>query len=740
MATLILIAGGILLVAAMASVLSPEGDAPEEPKAKADGSPFEREPLLTRIAILVALATATVLVVDYLFKLKVARTVPPAELGQFFARFYTGLNALSIVVQLGVAGWLVRRVGVAAALGFTPFLLLSFASLTLFSGGALLAVLALKATDGGLRHSIHRVSTELLYLPVPASMRDRAKPFIDGAVARSSQAIVAGALLGLTMIGLGSGRTIGMVLIGLAAAWLAVAVSMRKPYLALFRRSLATGAIDEGVTELDLASAEVLVERMASAEPFDVIAAMNVLAGKERSRLIPALVLHHDDEQVLARALEIFADSDRTDWIPLGERLVRHGSERVRSAAIRALATHGATPVLEEVANDASPRVRAYAVACMAAKSELDMTLDPRVRALLEGDSIESRIGLLTAVSDIGAPASTRNLLRMLTEDPRVESSTELVSALASAIGRSRDASFVSWLVGHVEKSAGRSAIRAALCALGEPAFEAVVSALEDTKNPRRLRVHLPRTLSRFATRRAAEVLVDRVTHDPDGLVRYKSMRGLGRLVADHPELRPKQRVIESLLHRNVLEHLRLLTLRVHVAPRDERDADEPTTRLLAGLLDDKMEQSLERAFRVLKIGYPEEDLHGVHTAALGKDKRQRANAAEFLDTLLAGPDHVASRTALRVVLDDLPAPERAERAARVLPNPPPRTREEALEALLDDADLMVATLATEYALRHGDVALVAAAGAARSQRPALVQSACRFFLKEQAAREPRHA
>jgi hypothetical protein len=178
----------------------------------------------------------------------------------------------------------------------------------------------------------------------------------------------------------------------------------------------------------------------------------------------------------------------------------------------------------------------------------------------------------------------------------------------------------------------------------------------------------------------------------------------------------------------------------VHVAPRDERDAEEPTTRLLAGLLDDKMEQSLERAFRVLKIGYPEEDLHGVHTAALGKDKRKRANAAEFLDTLLAGPDHVSSRTALRVGLDDLPAAVRAERAARVLPTAPPRTREQALQALLVDADLMVATLATEYALRHGDVALVEAAGEARSQRPALVESACRFFLKEQATREPRHA
>jgi len=49
--------------------------------------------------------------------------------------------------------------------------------------------------DGSLRHSIHRITTELVYLPLPHGARERAKPFIDGVLARGAQAVTAGTLL-----------------------------------------------------------------------------------------------------------------------------------------------------------------------------------------------------------------------------------------------------------------------------------------------------------------------------------------------------------------------------------------------------------------------------------------------------------------------------------------------------------------------------------------------------------------
>jgi AAA family ATP:ADP antiporter len=698
-------------------------------------SVFRDEPFLRHIGLLVVLSTAALLVLDYLFKLRVARAIPAADLGHFFARFYTGLNALSIVVQLFFGAALIRRLGVAGAVGFTPFILLLGGVGTLVSGGAILAVLAAKAADGGLRYSLHRVSSELLYLPVSAEARERAKPLLDGAVARGTQALTALSLLGLVALGLGTGRFVTLLLALLTAAWLTVAMMVRKPYLALFRRALASGAIASEAGEgLDLNSAEVLIERLASLDPTQVVAAMEVLDGRRRAGLIPALVLYHTEESVLKRALEIFTDGDRTDWIPLGQRLLRHEREAVRDAALRALVTHGAIAAVEQVAEDWSPRSRAYAAVCLAARDEsLDLSRDARVAKLLAEDDTAVRAGILAAIADIGAPPSTLPLLAQFTGDPLVARSEELAALLAAAIAKSGDVRRIPWLVGRLERGDARVAIRTALVALGPRAYEAVAAALVDETLPRRLRAHLPHALASFGTQRAADLLLSRLATDRDGLVRYKALRSLARLTADRREIRVSRRKIEALAYRNLVEHLRLLSLHAFV----DEEPDEPTSRLLRGLLEDKLRQSLERVFRLLKIAHRDEDIHRVHLAALGADKRQRANAAEFLDTLLARRDQREMHHALRIVIDDLPEQERVERAAFALPLPP-RSRAEAITALIGDADLAVATLATEYAVRHGDHALVEAAQRARSADPRLMASGLRYFAIPKV--EVRHA
>src|SRR5262249_4631413 len=73
---------------------------------------FRGGPFLARIAILVCLSPAALLVVDSLFKWTVAHAVAPENLGRFFARYYTVLNGLALLAQLFVGGAIVRRLGV----------------------------------------------------------------------------------------------------------------------------------------------------------------------------------------------------------------------------------------------------------------------------------------------------------------------------------------------------------------------------------------------------------------------------------------------------------------------------------------------------------------------------------------------------------------------------------------------------------------------------------------------------
>jgi hypothetical protein len=137
--------------------------------------------------------------------------------------------------------------------------------------------------------------------------------------------------------------------------------------------------------------------------------------------------------------------------------------------------------------------------------------------------------------------------------------------------------------------------------------------------------------------------------------------------------------------------------------------------------------QSLERAFRLLKIAHKREDIHRVHTAALSLDRRVRSNAGEFLDTLLWGRARRDLRELFRLVVDDLEPAERVKRAAPHLGSIP-RDRDQALAALIEDRDEAVAMLSSYYALTLGAESLRASVERARRDRPSLDTLLQRFL------------
>ena len=72
---------------------------------------------------------------------------------------------------------------------------------------------------------------------------------------------------------------------------------------------------------------------------------------------------------------------------------------------------------------------------------------------------------------------------------------------------------------------------RDALEELGTAAIEALRAALGDASTPHKVRVHIPRTLSRFAVPRVVEILLEQQSREQDGLVRFKIIRALDQPV-----------------------------------------------------------------------------------------------------------------------------------------------------------------------------------------------------------------
>ena len=717
----ILIVTSMLLTTVPVDEIPPTTEATPTTRAPSMLALFRAQPYLLRLAGLIALSTATLLTTDYLFKSVARAAHSPDELGSFFATYYAILNSAALLVQLFVAGVIVRRAGVIAAFCVLPMLLLVGGIGTVLVGGAMLAVLLTKGAEGSLRHSLHRIASELLWMPLPDDVRTQSKVVVDTVFVRGAQALTAGGLLLLATFDLDRPVVLGALIVALCLVWVVFAMGLRTSYLGLFRSALhrATPESQQTRLELDIRSVEVVVEALSSREPDRAIAAIDLLVAGKRHRLIPALILYHESEAVLERALPAVASSDRRDWIPLAERLLEHDSIEVRIAALRALAGAGVTSAIEVRLLDVRPRVRAHAAFWLAETSEHPPFEEPGVRQILDmtdDAGADAKIGLLEAIQGSGGPEWGDVILALYeTDHPRIN------EAAVGAMAQVHDERFIPLLIDRLRYRTYRAEVRDAIVTLGEPALDALVEALRDeTTNVRVLR-HIPRTISRFGTQRAADILTGLLTDETPGRIRYKVLRGLGRLVEEHP-VKVDRRLLERRIESNLVEYLRMSAFVVPLStPLDERSANARAGRaMLVELLENKAEQALERAFRLLQIVHRNEDIRSVSYAVRSTDRRVRAQALEYLDALTLDAQVPSTRELLRLVADDLPMSDRIVRAAPFVRGAPTNEKQ-ALARLLRDSDTALANLAGYHALQLGLDDLRADVIEATRERPMLV-------------------
>ncbi|HEX2874900.1 MAG TPA: hypothetical protein VHP33_26800 [Polyangiaceae bacterium] len=675
--------------------------------AKLQGDPF-----LLRLAVMAVLSIAVSVVIDYLYKAKVSRTIPPEQLGAFFARYQLVLSLGSLLLQVVITGPVVQRIGVVG-LALTGPLLLTF-------GGTLTAVLAapfwlvvvLKGTDTSLRNSLGRVAAELLWAPV--EQQARARGFVDLIVTRVAQATAGGVLLAATMQREYRPGHLAASAAILACLWLLVGVGIRKPYIALFRRALTRGSVEREfmLAELDLTSVETLVEALARPQPSEVIAAMNVLSERKRARLIPALILLHSDEGVLLRALELFGPSGRKDWYSLGERQFESGTPRVQQAVVRAFALAGETEVLRRLSQQGSPNVRTFAALYLAQLEGETMSGDPLGWELFRNDDAEHtlKLAFIEALAAHPTPDAPRLLLRFA----RLPA---LAGAVTTALEVAGDESSIDFLIGRLKWADDRLSARRALLRLGQPALDALARALYDEQQDRRVRIHVPRSIAAFLNKEALALLLKVVVEHDNGLVRYKALRGLEQLALE-TTLRIDPGPLFHEVTRNALEYLRLFSAGLALR-QDARAAAQLETQLVLELLADKIEQSRDRLARVLQVLHRGDDIPAIFAALVSSDRRRRGRAVEFLDALIRGFDRSSDEAAvlLRLVVDDLPDELRAERASELVGAfTDART---ALNALARDADEVVSSLSSRALTRLGSLPPPAPPLSILTERPA---------------------
>lgn len=683
---LVLVGAAVFGAAAAVPMLMRTPPAAEQPRRERTSRPATQpvatrvivdHPYLRRLFALVLLGTLTVTTTDFVFKSAVAASVAPEQLGEFFARYYAGLNALALVVQVLFASWLLRVAGVNRTLLVLPVLLLGGAAAFAIAP-TLLVALVLKGSDGSLRHSVNRTGMELLYVPLSTEVRHRLKAMMDSVGQRGGQALASLAILGAVAIGAGP-RELAIAIGALALLWGITLMGIQRHYLELFRQHLRAGTIEPrmDLPELDLHTLETLVVGLNSDNDAEVVSALDMFREHGKARLIPALILYHPSSDVVRRALELLVESGRTDWVSIARRLLERDDDELRAAALRAInAVAPDERLLRLLADDASARVRASAAVCLYA---LGMeTDDGPLRELARDGSPEARHALARAIRYIPPHDGFATVLIELgrSRGPDVQSEVARAIALAPHL------KYLPTLLAMLGVRRARAAAREAIAAIGAPALDFLDGALSDPELPLQQRRHLPRTISRFGSEKAAAVLVRHLTDERDGMTRFKILRGLGRMVTDDPRLRIDRDAIRTAAHDTLRRVIELLAWRVHMEREldDEPELRTPGAGLLLSLMREKQLKATERLFRLLDLLRPRENFQLIYHGLFGGDAKARASAGELLEHSV----DAELRAPVLALVDDVPDPVKLARAAPFA-DPPAIGYRVRLRALLDD-------------------------------------------------------
>ncbi len=233
---LLVCAGFLLAIAWIARIVARHSDpAPAAAQGKTSPSWGDavagarltlRSRYLTYIALVVGLYEIVSNVIDFQFNtLVAARYADEAAMAAFLGRFASASIVASLVAQLALTTWILRKWGPRVGLLVLP-LVLGLGSAAFLALPLLTVVAAAFFADGALNYSLNQTAKEVLYTPTDELTKYQAKAFIDMFLMRLAKGV--GSVLILVGVAWGSlqGRSVrqlGWLSLAVAIVWLIVA-------------------------------------------------------------------------------------------------------------------------------------------------------------------------------------------------------------------------------------------------------------------------------------------------------------------------------------------------------------------------------------------------------------------------------------------------------------------------------------------------------------------------------------
>jgi len=536
----------------------------------------------------------------------------------FLGSFFAALLLFSYLVQLFGTGRILRRFGVRAGLLVAPVLLLAgAASVFLFPTVSLIVwAVLVKGTDKGLENSLSQSARELLYLPVPADIKYKAKMFLDMFLNKFSTAL--GALLfflfyAVLHVGLAS---ISIITIVFLVLWLLLVRLIFGEYLDIVKKDLKRRWEDgeKVVAErMDVDLARLVFDTIQSRERSSVLYAMNLFDLVRKDKLTPELreVLAGKDGELRARSMDSLLDVGGESFFTGMEDVLAEEEFGTQIKEIFELETY--RKVMGE---------------------HLEKTVEEGQKSEVEKMEAAKVLGMMTP-----EPRVIRQLDQLL-RDP----SPDVLNYALDSAAKLKRKELIPLIVQQLGNPQTRQVAKEALAAYGGRILAALLRNLKDPKQNISVRRALPEVLARMSTQRAADALAAELAH-AHAEIEPEIIEALYRIRSGTPGIVfTEKRIVPAIL----------VQIRMGFKALLESRPGENLGSLLT--------LRIKRIFDLLCLIYPSEDIVKAYQNICQGTRKSIDYSLELLDNVVRND----IKEFLFPLIEDLPPEERIRRCRKL--------------------------------------------------------------------------
>ena len=601
------------------------------------------ERYLLLIALTIFLSTIPGTLIKYQFKALSSAVLAPDRdaLTSFYGYFYGYIAVFSFLFHTLLTGRILRALGLGWCLFLLPIALLTGSAGLLISTTFTVAILA-RGADQGFRHSIDRASLELLYIPIPANIRNKVKSFIDIFVTRSADAVANIALVLLVDLGRTDARHISWVSLALIVPWLYLVWQLKGEYVKTLRSTIERKDVQADELLRSLAESEPPAEielTLQRSDPHSLETAIDWMqyGGGNAARTQLASLLTHNSSTIRRKAMAVVANHhiDRCErevmsflvmepdiearWQALGYLEERNGQagagvlQGLLESDDRELAATSAAHLLRRGAPD---HAKAAAVFSSYIESAVDAQPASRVVAA-------RLIGL--APPENQPPGYLSRFLR----DP----DPDVVRAALGSAASLQPSEEVPFLIEKLDDRGVRREARDALVAFGEPVVPQLEGMLKNGFQEHGSSREIFRILGAIGGQQSADLLVGHLQR-ADRVLVYDILRSLYRIRRRQPSTRFDRPVVNNLLTAQLKDLYQEAYFLAGVSNGTSGDG----VVFLRRALKERLERRLDEVFHLLALVYPHREILDARHWILSGRPDLRSNALEFLDTRVNNP------------------------------------------------------------------------------------------------------